>query len=102
MKILRTIETEKNARGLCALSSKIVKRKTSEQGDEEDEGTAMRPNGEKDTNNKVEVSSYIAYPHGPDLSDIMICEAYEVKPVHAIRAHKSTGMSSTTSPCAVV
>jgi hypothetical protein len=39
MKILRTIETEKNPRGLCALSSKIVKRK-SDQGEEEDEGNS--------------------------------------------------------------
>jgi autophagy-related protein 18 len=72
MKILRTIETEKNSRGLCALSSKIVK-KTNDKGEEEEE----------------EVSSFIAYPHGGEGADIMLSESYEVKPISVIRAHKS-------------
>lgn len=38
MKILRTIETERNPRGLCGLSSKLVKRMTLENGEEEEEG----------------------------------------------------------------
>ncbi|KAL0483094.1 autophagy-related protein ATG18 [Acrasis kona] len=73
MKILSTIETEKNPKGLCTLASKIVKRKN-EQGEEEED----------------EEPSYIAYPIGPESNQIMVCNAKNANRVDvAIKAHKA-------------
>lgn len=84
MKILRTLETAKNPRGLCAMSSKIVK-KTNDQGEEEEEGTLSSL-----CLTIIEQASFIAFPHGAEASDILICEALEAKAEIAIRAHKSS------------
>lgn len=73
MKIVRTIETASNKKGICALI---------ERGNYEET---------ENNNEKSNYVSYLAYPYGNDenqAGDIMICDAINLKPINVIRAHK--------------
>ncbi|KAL9652327.1 hypothetical protein ABK040_011984 [Willaertia magna] len=69
MKILRTIETE-NKLGLCALSSI----------------PSSTPTGVSGVKNDV---SYLAFPSGSEVGDVVLYDAINPRPINVIKAHKS-------------